>query len=72
MLGTGPRRPPPCSSMVCATYHDANNEYVVVLNDSDVPLDVILKDKSAINVHKSAAEMQVYVSCGNIVGAIQR
>ena len=37
-----------------------------------VPLDVILKDKSAINVHKSAAEMQVYVSCGNIVGAIQR
>lgn len=36
-----------------------------------VPLDVILKDKSAINVHKSAAEMQIYVSCGNIVGAIQ-
>ncbi|MBW8459073.1 MAG: hypothetical protein K0M58_11630 [Thiobacillus sp.] len=37
-----------------------------------VPLDVILKDKSAINVHKSAAEMQRYVSCGNIAGAIQR
>lgn len=36
-----------------------------------VPLDVILKDESAINVHKSAAEMQIYVSCGNIVGAIQ-
>ncbi|HUX31952.1 MAG TPA: hypothetical protein VMV78_15200 [Thiobacillus sp.] len=36
-----------------------------------VPLDVILKDKSAINVHKSAAEMQIHVSCGNIVGAIQ-
>jgi hypothetical protein len=37
-----------------------------------VPLDVILKEKSAINVHKSAAEMQIYVSCGNITGAIQR
>jgi hypothetical protein len=37
-----------------------------------VPLDVILKDKSAINVHKSAAEMQRYVSCGNIAGPIQR
>ena len=35
-----------------------------------VPLDVILKDKSAINVHKSAAEMQRYVSCGNIIGAM--
>ena len=37
-----------------------------------VPLDVILKDKSAINVHKSAAEMQMHVSCGNLVGAIRR
>jgi hypothetical protein len=32
-----------------------------------VPLDRILRDKAAINVHKSAAEVQVYVSCGNIV-----
>lgn len=31
-----------------------------------VSLDTILKDKTAINVHKSAAEAQVYVSCGNI------
>jgi hypothetical protein len=30
-------------------------------------LDAILKDKAAINIHKSAAEVQVYVSCGNIV-----
>lgn len=33
-----------------------------------VSLDTILKDKTAINIHKSAAEVQVYVSCGNIVG----
>lgn len=33
-----------------------------------VSLDTILKDRTAINVHKSAAEAQVYVSCGNIVG----
>lgn len=32
-----------------------------------VSLETILKDKTAINVHKSAAEIQVYVSCGNIV-----
>lgn len=32
-----------------------------------VPLDTILKDKTAINVHKSAAEAQVYVACGNIL-----
>ena len=32
-----------------------------------VPLDRILQDKVAINVHKSAEEVQVYVSCGNIV-----
>lgn len=37
-----------------------------------VPLDVILKDKSAINVHKSAAEMHSHVSCGDIAGAIRR
>lgn len=36
----------------------------------DVPLDTILKDKVAINVHKSAAEAQVYVSCGNIIGVM--
>jgi hypothetical protein len=35
-----------------------------------VPLDVILKDRTAINVHKSAAEAQIYVSCGNIIGAM--
>lgn len=33
-----------------------------------VSLDTILKEKTAINIHKSAAEAQVYVSCGNIVG----
>lgn len=33
----------------------------------DVPLDTILKAKTAINVHKSAAEAQVYVACGNII-----
>lgn len=33
-----------------------------------VSLDTILKDKTAINVHKSAAEAQIYVSCGNIIG----
>lgn len=32
-----------------------------------VSLDTILGEKSAINVHKSAAEVQVYVACGNIV-----
>lgn len=36
-----------------------------------VPLDVILKDRSAINVHKSATDMRIHVSCGNIVGPIQ-
>lgn len=35
-----------------------------------VSLDTILKEKSAINIHKSAAEIQVYVSCGNIVGVM--
>ena len=33
-------------------------------------LDAILKDKVAINVHKSAAEVQTYVSCGNIIGVM--
>lgn len=33
-----------------------------------VSLETILKDKTAINIHKSAAEAQVYVSCGNIIG----
>ena len=35
-----------------------------------VSLATILKDRTAINVHKSAAEVQVYVSCGNIIGAM--
>ena len=35
-----------------------------------VSLDTILKDRTAINVHKSAAEAQVYVSCGNIIGVM--
>lgn len=30
-------------------------------------LEAIMKDKTAINVHKSAAEIQVYVACGDIV-----
>lgn len=33
-------------------------------------IDAILKDKTAINIHKSAAEVQVYVSCGNIIGVM--
>jgi len=33
-------------------------------------LDAILKDRTAINIHKSAAEAQIYVSCGNITGAM--
>jgi len=33
-----------------------------------VSLDTILKEKTAINIHKSAAEAQIYVSCGNIIG----
>ena len=32
-----------------------------------VSLETILKDRTAINVHKSAAEPQIYVSCGNII-----
>lgn len=32
-----------------------------------VSLDTILQDKTAINIHKSAAEVQIYVACGNIV-----
>lgn len=35
-----------------------------------VPLDAILKDKTAINIHKSAAEAQIYVSCGNIIAVM--
>lgn len=35
-----------------------------------VPLDTILQDKTAINVHKSAAEAQIYVSCGNIIAVM--
>jgi hypothetical protein len=33
----------------------------------DVPLDTILKENVAINVHKSVSEASVYVACGNIV-----
>src|SRR5574340_807955 len=32
-----------------------------------VSLDSILKDKTAINVHKSPTDIMTYVSCGNIV-----
>lgn len=32
-------------------------------------LDTITKEKTAINVHKSAAEVQVYVACGDISSA---
>lgn len=35
-----------------------------------VPLDAILQEKTAVNIHKSAAEPQIYVSCGNIIGAM--
>ncbi|KVW93515.1 hypothetical protein [Thiobacillus denitrificans] len=35
-----------------------------------VPLETILKDKTAINIHKSAAEAQIYVSCGNIIAVM--
>ena len=31
-----------------------------------VPLKTIMKNKTAINVHKSPAEIQVYVACGDI------
>lgn len=33
-------------------------------------LDAILRDKAAINIHKSAAEVQVYVACGDIIGVM--
>jgi hypothetical protein len=32
-----------------------------------VSLETILQDKTAINIHKSAEEVQIYVACGNIV-----
>ncbi len=35
-----------------------------------VPIDTILREKAAVNIHKSAAEVQVYVSCGNIIAPI--
>ncbi|MDP2031504.1 MAG: hypothetical protein Q8K12_17860 [Thiobacillus sp.] len=35
-----------------------------------VSLDTILKEKTAINIHKSAEEIQVYVSCGNIIAVM--
>ena len=43
-----------------------NGRSVTVL---PVSLDTITKDKTAINVHKSEIEPQIYVSCGNIVAA---
>jgi hypothetical protein len=33
-------------------------------------LDAILADKAAINIHKSSAEIQVYVACGDIIGVM--
>jgi hypothetical protein len=33
-------------------------------------IDAILKEKTAINIHKSATEPQIYVSCGNIIGTM--
>ena len=44
-----------------------NGRFVTVV---PAPLDTILKDETAINVHKSAAEAQVYVACGNIIGVM--
>ncbi len=35
-----------------------------------VSLNTILKDKTAINIHKSATEVQIYVSCGNIIAVM--
>jgi hypothetical protein len=42
---------------------DADGSSVI---DLDVPLDELLGGEFAINVHKSAAEIAVYVTCGNI------
>lgn len=44
-----------------------NGRSVTVL---PVSLDTITKDKTAINVHKSEIEPQIYVSCGNIIAAM--
>lgn len=33
-----------------------------------VALDAILAESTAINIHKSALETQIYVACGNIAG----
>jgi len=33
-----------------------------------VKLDALLKDKTAINVHKSADDLKTYVACGDIKG----
>jgi len=35
-----------------------------------VSLDTLLKEKTAINIHKRAEEIQVYVSCGNIIAVM--
>src|SRR5512143_3168207 len=44
---------------------DGRSETVV-----PVPLNAILKEPTAINVHKSPKEVQVYVACGNIIGTM--
>lgn len=33
-------------------------------------IDAILKDRAAINIHQSATEPQIYVSCGNIIATM--
>lgn len=45
----------------------SNGKSVTVL---PVALDIILEERAAINIHKSAIETQVYVSCGDIAGAM--
>ena len=40
------------------------------VNVVPVSLESILKDKTAIMIHKSAAEAQIFVSCGNIIAVM--
>lgn len=37
-----------------------------------VPLNALLKERMAINIHKSAIETQIYVACGDIRGALKQ
>ena len=37
-----------------------------------VPLSALLKERMAINVHKSAIETQIYVACGDIRGTLKQ